>query len=88
MDPCPPVVDHGIVGDLQTAALVSVAATVDWWCTPLVDSPSIFAALLDHERGGYCRIAIDLPEREVAVRQLYLPDRRRTRPPRKRGRVR
>ncbi|NKY49538.1 glycoside hydrolase family 15 protein [Nocardia vermiculata] len=74
MDPYPPIADHGIVGDLQTAALVSSAGTVDWWCTPRFDSPSVFGALLDHERGGYFRIAADLPEGDVAIKQLYLPD--------------
>ncbi|MEV5649478.1 glycoside hydrolase family 15 protein [Nocardia sp. NPDC052254] len=74
MDPYPPIADHGIVGDLQTAALVSAAGTVDWWCTPRFDSPSVFGALLDHERGGHCRVAADLPEGDVAIRQLYLSD--------------
>lgn len=74
MDAYPPIAEHGIVGDLQTAALVSSAGTVNWWCTPRFDSPSLFGALLDHQRGGYCRVAADLPEAEVTVRQLYLPD--------------
>lgn len=74
MDAYPPIAEHGFVGDLQTAALVSSAGTVNWWCTPRFDSPSLFGALLDHERGGYCRVAADLPEPEVAVRQLYMPD--------------
>src|SRR5690242_15935274 len=74
MNPYPPIAEHGIVGDLQTAALVSSAGTVDWWCTPRFDSPSVFGSLLDHERGGYCRVAADLPEGSVTIRQLYLPD--------------
>ncbi|MFI8303876.1 trehalase-like domain-containing protein [Streptomyces sp. NPDC085927] len=52
VDRYPPIADHGMVGDLQTAALVSSGGTIDWWCTPRFDSPSIFASLLDSERGG------------------------------------
>lgn len=77
MNAYPPIADHGMVGDLQTAALVSSAGTIDWWCTPRFDSPSVFASLLalDSERGGYCRLSADLPaERGTAVRQLYLSD--------------
>ncbi|MER5929531.1 glycoside hydrolase family 15 protein [Streptomyces sp. NPDC002054] len=71
----PPIADHGMVGDLQTAALVSSGGTIDWWCTPRFDSPSIFASLLDSERGGHCRLAAELPDDGAAtVRQLYLSD--------------
>jgi GH15 family glucan-1,4-alpha-glucosidase len=75
MNAYPPIADHGMVGDLQTAALVSSEGTIDWWCTPRFDSPSVFASLLDSERGGYCRLSADLArERGAAVRQLYLAD--------------
>lgn len=75
VDRYPPIAEHGMVGDLQTAALVSSAGTIDWWCTPRFDSPSVFASLLDSERGGHCRFAVDLPEGEgLTVRQLYLSD--------------
>ncbi|MCE7002214.1 glycoside hydrolase family 15 protein [Kibdelosporangium philippinense] len=64
-----------MVGDLQTAALVSAQGTVDWWCTPRFDSPSVFASLLDSDRGGYCRLAADLTgDDNATVRQLYLSD--------------
>ncbi|MHA6758784.1 glycoside hydrolase family 15 protein [Streptacidiphilus sp. PAMC 29251] len=72
MDGYPPIADHGLVGDLQTAALVSTDGVLDWWCTPRFDSPSIFAALLDRERGGECGLAADEPD--ATVRQIYLPD--------------
>jgi GH15 family glucan-1,4-alpha-glucosidase len=63
---------HGLIGDLQTAALVSSDGTVDWFCCPRFDSPSVFASLLDADRGGYFRIT---PDREDYVsRQLYFPD--------------
>ncbi|MFC9280702.1 glycoside hydrolase family 15 protein [Streptomyces collinus] len=75
MDRYPPIAEHGMVGDLQTAALVSSAGTVDWWCTPRFDSPSVFASLLDSERGGYCRLAAEHPPGDgMSVRQLYLSD--------------
>ncbi|GHH23062.1 glycoside hydrolase family 15 protein [Streptomyces lanatus] len=74
MDPYPPIAEHGMVGDLQTVALVSSAGTVDWWCTPRFDSPSVFASLLDRERGGHCRLGAELPEDGMTVRQLYLSD--------------
>jgi len=71
----PPIADHGMIGDLQTAALVSSEGSIDWWCTPRFDSPSIFASLLDKDRGGYCRLAADLPgESGLTIRQLYLSD--------------
>jgi GH15 family glucan-1,4-alpha-glucosidase len=70
----PPLADHGMVGDLQTAALVSSGGTIDWWCTPRFDSPSVFASLLDSERGGCCRLAAELPDSDVTVHQLYLSD--------------
>ncbi|MFJ7152434.1 glycoside hydrolase family 15 protein [Streptomyces sp. NPDC100445] len=74
MDRYPPIADHGLVGDLQTAALVSSGGTVDWWCTPRFDSPSVFASLLDSEHGGHCRLAVDGLDGQVSVRQLYLSD--------------
>ncbi|MET9623796.1 glycoside hydrolase family 15 protein [Streptomyces sp. NPDC006464] len=68
----PPIADHGMIGDLQTAALVSGGGSVDWMCAPRFDSPSIFAALLDAERGGHFTIAP--VGDDTTVRQLYLPD--------------
>ncbi|MFB6807987.1 glycoside hydrolase family 15 protein [Streptomyces sp. NPDC056387] len=75
MDVYPPIAEHGLIGDLQTAALVSSAGTVDWWCTPRFDSPSLFGALLDRAGGGHCHLAVD-PDRirDVTVKQLYLAD--------------
>jgi GH15 family glucan-1,4-alpha-glucosidase len=72
MDRYPPIADHGLIGDLQTAALVSTDGTVDWFCSPRFDSPSVFASLLDHDRGGHFRIAPEDPDH--VVKQLYLPD--------------
>ncbi|MEW2414640.1 glycoside hydrolase family 15 protein [Streptomyces sp. NPDC046866] len=74
MNDYPLIADHGLVGDLQTAALVTSDGTVDWWCTPRFDSPSLFASLLDSDRGGRCRLAADPGGHQATVRQLYLPD--------------
>jgi GH15 family glucan-1,4-alpha-glucosidase len=72
MDRFPPIAEHGLIGDLQTAALVTTDGSVDWFCCPRFDSPSVFASLLDRERGGYFRIA---PEgSDHVTRQLYFPD--------------
>ena len=71
MDRYPNIADHGLIGDLQTAALVTTEGTVDWFCSPRFDSPSIFASLLDADKGGYFKIA---PDRECATKQLYLPE--------------
>jgi alpha,alpha-trehalase len=55
--PAASLVDYGIIGDLHSAALVSVHGSIDWLCWPRFDSPSAFAALLDPERGGFLRVA-------------------------------
>ncbi|MDH6140103.1 GH15 family glucan-1,4-alpha-glucosidase [Kitasatospora sp. GP30] len=72
MDRYPPIAEHGLVGDLQTAALVSSQGVVDWFAAPRFDSPSVFAALLDHDRGGYLRLAPESPD--GTSKQLYYPD--------------
>ncbi|GAB3171099.1 GH15 family glucan-1,4-alpha-glucosidase [Micromonospora palomenae] len=71
MEEYPAIEDHGIIGDLQTAALVARDGTVTWFCAPRFDSPSIFAGLLDRHRGGYFRISPDGVR--YLSKQLYLP---------------
>jgi GH15 family glucan-1,4-alpha-glucosidase len=72
MDDYPPIEDHGLIGDLQTAALVTKDGSIDWFCCPRFDSPSVFASLLDQQRGGYFRVAPRTSS--YASRQLYFPD--------------
>jgi GH15 family glucan-1,4-alpha-glucosidase len=67
-----PIAEHGIVGDLHTVALIGTDGTIDWYCCPAFDSPSVFASILDRERGGFYRIA---PAHEGwTSKQLYFPD--------------
>ena len=67
-----PVENYGIIGDLDTVALVGMDGSIDFMCLPEFDSPSVFAALLDDTRGGRFRLA---PMLEGArQRQLYMPD--------------
>jgi GH15 family glucan-1,4-alpha-glucosidase len=67
-----PIAEHGIVGDLHSAALVGSDGTIDWFCPDRFDGPSVFGALLDRDRGGYYRIAPTEPL--ASTKQLYLPD--------------
>ena len=71
MDSYPLIADHGLIGDLHTAALVTTDGEIDWFCSPRFDSPSVFASLLDLERGGRFRIAPAEPG--YASKQLYFP---------------
>ncbi len=67
-----PIQDYGIIGDMHSAALVGTDGSIDWLCFPHFDSPSVFAAILDDEKGGRFKIT---PVREgTARKQLYWPD--------------
>jgi pentatricopeptide repeat protein len=68
----PNISDHGIIGDLQTAALVTTDGTVDFFCCPRFDSPSVFASLLDADGGGF--FSIKPAGNGYVTKQLYFPD--------------
>jgi len=67
-----PIENYGVIGDIHTVALVGMDGSIDFMCFPHFDSPSIFAAILDHEKGGRFRIAPVLDG--ARQKQLYLPD--------------
>src|SRR3954452_15311806 len=67
-----PIEDYGIIGNLQTVALVGMSGSIDWLCLPHFDSPSVFGAILDEHKGGYFRIS---PTAErVTKKQVYWPE--------------
>jgi GH15 family glucan-1,4-alpha-glucosidase len=72
MNEHPAIADHGLIGDLQTSALVATDGTIDWFCSPRFDSPSIFASLLDRERGGH--FSAHPHDDTFETKQLYFPD--------------
>ena len=66
------IAEHGLIGDLRTCALVGTDGTIDWFCAPRFDSPSVFGAIVDGERGGAWRLA---PTGAVSrTQQFYFPD--------------
>src|ERR1700742_2067289 len=66
------IAEHGLIGDLQTAALISTDGRIDWLCLPRFDSPAVFSDLVDAEAGGFCQIRPTTDD--YTARQLYLPD--------------
>ena len=74
----PAIEDHGIIGDLRTVALVATNGMIDWLCFPHFDSPSVFAALLDPQKGGHFCVCPEVqpgqkPE-EIVHKQFYWPE--------------
>lgn len=66
-----PIAEHGLIGDLRSVALVGTDGTIDWYCCPAFDAPSVFAAILDAEKGGCFELAAAVPAR---TKQFYFPD--------------
>lgn len=70
--PYQPIDSYGIIGNMRTTALVGIDGSIDWFCYPHHDSPSVFAAVLDDNKGGRFRIT---PEANgVTFKQFYWPD--------------
>jgi GH15 family glucan-1,4-alpha-glucosidase len=67
-----PIENYGVIGNMRTVALVSMTGSIDWFCFPHFDSPSVFAALLDDKRGG--RFVVTSTHEHVRCKQVYWPD--------------
>lgn len=63
--------DYAMIGDCETAALVSRSGSIDWLCWPRFDSASCLSALLGDERHGFWRIR---PCEEATTRRAYAGD--------------
>src|SRR2546429_925433 len=63
-----PISDYGVIGDMHTAALVGLDGSIDWYCAPRFDSPSVFAALLDVRKGGKFQLS---PTESFTAKQSY-----------------
>lgn len=61
--------NYGVVGNCRSAALISDKGSIDWYCIPDFDSPSVFAKLLDKERGGFFSFEVD---ENYTITQRYL----------------
>ncbi|MGC4096013.1 MAG: glycoside hydrolase family 15 protein [Nitrospira sp.] len=67
-----PIQNYGLIGNMRTAALVGLNGSIDWLCFPKFDSPSVFAAILDDEKGG--RFDITAVDTDISPKQFYWPD--------------
>jgi GH15 family glucan-1,4-alpha-glucosidase len=67
-----PIENYGLIGNMRTAALVGMNGSIDWLCLPHFDSPSIFAAVLDDQKGG--RFRISPAGDDFRNKQFYWPD--------------
>ena len=68
-----PIEDYGLIGDMQTVALVGKNGAIDWFCFPYFDSPSVFGAILDDRKGGCFKIA-PVDKDGLLSKQFYWPD--------------
>jgi GH15 family glucan-1,4-alpha-glucosidase len=70
--PYQPIENYGLIGNLHTAALVGKDGSIDWLCVPRFDSPSVFAAILDDQKGGRFRI-VPMGD-NIRRKQFYWPN--------------
>jgi len=67
-----PIENYSMIGDMHTVALIGINGSIDWLCIPHFDSPSVFSAILDDQKGGRFRIAPT--DNNVTYKQFYWPD--------------
>lgn len=67
-----PIDSYAIIGDMRSAALVNLDGSIDWFCMPRFDSPSVFASILDDQKGGFFKIA-PLDADDAKRKQYYWP---------------
>lgn len=70
--PYQPIENYGLIGNMHTAALVGMDGSIDWMCIPHFDSPSVFAAILDDQKGG--RFRISATGESINQKQHYWPN--------------
>ena len=68
-----PIENYGMIGNMHTVALVGMNGSIDWFCDPHFDSPSVFGGILDDQKGGRCKIG-PTAEEGVANKQMYWPE--------------
>jgi len=67
-----PIENHGLIGDLHTVALVGIDGSIEWFCAPRFDSPSVFGRLIDHDKGGF--FSVSPTEADAVCKQYYWPE--------------
>jgi len=67
-----PIENYAIIGNMRSAALVGLNGSIDWFCFPHFDSPSLFASILDHRKGGHFKISPLIEDSKS--KQYYWPD--------------
>ena len=67
-----PIENYGVIGDLRTTALIGVNGSIDWFCYPRIDSPSVFGRILDADKGGFFQVRP--ADDGMHWRQQYWPD--------------
>jgi len=67
-----PIENYGIVGNMHTVAFVGINGSIDWLCLPQFDSPSVFAGVLDDQKGGAFKICPT--KQDITQKQFYWPD--------------
>ncbi|ORY08170.1 glycoside hydrolase family 15 protein [Basidiobolus meristosporus CBS 931.73] len=66
-----PIESYGLIGNMRTVALSSTDGAIDYFCYPHFDSPSVFARILDKNKGGHFSIT---PQHYTSIKQQYLPN--------------